>query len=75
MPLFKRKKEDAPIPYDAEAQEPVIRQSICTGEMTAGFTDRRGGQFHEYMLLRSQEEVNRFCRRVGMDAETIRKIY
>ena len=39
MPFFK-KKTLPPLPYDPETQEPAVRRSICTGEMTVGFIDK-----------------------------------
>ena len=70
MRLFR--KEPA-IPYDPETQEPAVRKSICTGEMTVGFLDRSTGKFHDYMCVHDQAELNAFCRRLGVDS--IRTIY
>lgn len=70
MHLF-RKKE--PLPYDPALQEPAVRRSICTGEMTVGFLDRDTGKFHEYMCVRTREELEEFCRRLGVT--DIRTIY
>ena len=53
VPLFKKKPV---IHYDPERQEPAIRKSICTGEMTAGFIDRETGRFQEWMRIRTAEE-------------------
>ena len=39
MPLFHKKEK--PLPFDPERQEPAVRRSICTGEMTLGFVDRQ----------------------------------
>lgn len=70
MRLFRKKTE---IPYDPDTQEPAVRRSICTGEMTVGFLDRGTGKFHDYMCVRTQAELDEFCRRLGVD--TIRTIY
>ena len=56
MNLF-RKKAPLKIPYDLDTQEPALRSSICTGEMTVGFLDRKTGKFKEYELARSQSDV------------------
>ena len=45
--IFMRRKPE-PIPYDRASQQPAVRRSICTGEMTVGFVkggvfQRRGG--------------------------------
>ena len=74
MSLFK-KKEPPKIPYDPAAQEPAVRSSICTGEMVVGFLDRETGKFREYELARSQSDVEAFCRRVGIEAGNIKRIY
>ena len=71
MPLF-RKKHEPSIPYDPQTQEPAVRKSICTGEMTVGFIDKATGKFHDYMLVDSQG-LEEFCHRVG--CKEIRTIY
>lgn len=69
MRLFRKKEA---LPYDPAAQEPAVRKSICTGEMTVGFLDRDTGKFHEYMLVRSRGELEDFCRSLGVtDIKTI----
>lgn len=74
MNLF-RKKAPEPIPYDRASQDPALRSSICTGEMTLGFLERGSGKFHEYELARSQSDVEAFCRRVGIEPREIKRIY
>ena len=74
MRIF-QKKEPPPIPYDPRTQQPALRSSICTGEMTLGFVDRETGKFHEYELARGEADVVRFCRRVGAAPEDIKRIY
>ena len=74
MSLF-RKKEPPRIRYDPESQEPALRSSICTGEMTVGFLDRKTGRFKEYGLARSQSDVDAFCKSVGVESEDIKRIY
>ena len=71
MPLF-RKKQESRIAYDPNTQEPAVRKSICTGEMTVGFIDKATGKFHDYMLVDAQG-LEEFCRRVG--EKEIRTIY
>ncbi len=46
--------------YDAETQLPVLRCSICTGEQVAGFKNIRTGKFEEVMLIRDEEDLDRF---------------
>lgn len=40
--------------------KPVIRASICTGEVAAGFKDIRTGKIEEIMLIRSPEDLEKF---------------
>ena len=72
--FFRRKKQPA-LPFDPETQEPAVRKSICTGEMTVGFVDKTTGKFREYMLARNQAELEDFCRDAGVDVKDIRTIY
>lgn len=74
MSLF-RNKEPPKIPYDSETQEPALRSSICTGEMTVGFFERKTGKFREYGLARGQSDVDTFCKRVGIEPKDIKRIY
>ena len=75
MPLFHRRRKPAPLPYDPATQEPAVRRSICTGEMTLGFIDKSTGRFRDYMLARDQAELEDFCRSAGIDAKDIRTVY
>lgn len=69
------KKEPPKIPYDPEKLEPALRTSICTGEMVVGFLDRETGRFREYELSRSQNDVEEFCKRVGIAPEKLKRFY
>ena len=75
MGLFGKKAKKQEISFDPALQEPVVRRSICTGEMTVGLRDRDSGAFHELMLVRSQPELEAFCREIGVAPETVRTIY
>ena len=71
MPLFRKK----PLPrfsLDLDTQEPAVRRSICTGEMTVGYIDKATGKFHALMMVDSQG-LEEFRRQVG--ADEIRTIY
>ena len=59
--------------FAPETQEPAVRKSICTGEMTVGFLDKRTGRFQELMKAENQAALEDFCRSIG--AETIKTIY
>ena len=76
MSLFKKRPSEAPVQhYPAEDYEPVIRSSICTGEKVACMRERAGGKLHELMLVRDQEDLDRFCRLYAVRREDIRTIY
>ena len=53
--------------YDPEKEKPVIRASICTGEQVAGFKSRTGGEFHEVMLIRDDDDLEEFTKTYGLD--------
>ena len=72
---FFRKKETPKIPYDAAAQQPAVRRSICTGEMTVGFIDRESGRFQDYMLARNTQELLDFCNGTGITPEQLKTVY
>ena len=74
MSLFHREKKPS-IPYDRDTQRPAVRRSICTGEMTVGFIDKSTGKFREYMLARDQQELENFCKGVGIDVKDLQTIY
>ena len=71
----RRKKEDRWPDYPTENFEPVIRCSICTGEQVACMRERQSGRLHELMLIRDAEDLAAFCRRTGVNADAIRRIY
>ena len=68
MFLFSKKKK-VQESYDREMLTPVIRASICTGEKTAGFREKHGGQFHEVMLIRTEADLKEFKERYGITEE------
>ena len=71
MPLFHKKEK--PLPYDPARQEPAVRKSICTGEMTLGFVDRQTGRFQDLMKADGEKDLEEFRRRTGV--EHIKTIY
>ena len=73
MSLFHRKPKPPAIPYDPAKQQPAVRKSICTGEMTAGFIDLRTGKFTDLMRLDGRAGLEQFKKDTG--AEEIREIY
>ena len=76
MSLFHRQKPEPELPeYDLAAFQPVIRASICTGEKVACMRDRESGKLHELMLIRTDEDLQRFCRAYRLEAKTVRTVY
>ena len=69
--IFNRYKKKIPggplFDVDPERQKPVIRASICTGEQVAGFKSRNGGEFHEVMLIRDNDDLKEFMKAYGLD--------
>lgn len=70
-----KKKEPAPPAYPPEEYEPVIRSSICTGEKVACMRNRQSGRMTEIMLIRSQEDLDSFCRRYQLSPDQIKTVY
>ncbi len=70
MPFFRKKPK---IAYDPLIQEPAVRRSVCTGEMTVGFIDRKTGRFTGIMRADGQKDLDAFCREIG--AQTLKTIY
>lgn len=73
MKLWKRKPAPDCRSYDRENKYPVIRSSICTGERTAGFKDKRNGKFEEIMLIRDEKELRQFLTDYGIAPEELKK--
>ena len=76
MGLFQKRRTEPELPdYDLVAFEPVIRASICTGEKVACMRDRESGKLHELMLIRTDEDLQRFCRAYRLEAKNVRTVY
>ena len=69
----KPKRNTSSLPYDPATQTLAIRCSICTGEQTLGFKDKDTGRFHEYLLIRTEDELKAFMAEYGL--KDIEKIY
>lgn len=67
MNLFRRKAKVAKLTYDHENLKPVIRSSICTGEATAGFLNKKTQQFQEVMLITSSADLHEFMEKYGIE--------
>lgn len=60
MGLFRKKNHIRQ--YDFTKYTPIIRASICTGEQVAGFLDNSTGKFVDIMVIRGEDEVEKFRR-------------
>ena len=67
MGLFKKKT--LVLTYDKENKKPVIKSSICNGEQVAGFKDIQTGKIEEVMLIKSQEDLEKFKVMYGINEE------
>ena len=72
IPYYERHLKET-IPFDPQKQYAVIRSSVCTGEKIAGFKNIDDGHFTEVMLIRTDEEEQRF--RKIYHLETVKKEY
>ena len=68
--LFAKKKAQEKKSYDPARWKPVIRCSICTGEMAAGFKETATGRFEEVMLIRNDRDLERFEKEYGVENVT-----
>ena len=73
MPLFKRRPKSSSVAWDPQTQQPAVRRSICTGEMTVGFIDKQTGRFTDLMRVDGQHELERFMEDIG--AKEYKTIY
>ena len=67
VPYYEKTLKDE-IKFDPETQYAVIRSSICTGEKTAGFKNKKDGHFVEVMVIRTSEDEKRFKEIYGLDS-------
>ena len=67
MGLFKKKA--AAQTYDKENKKPVIKSSICHGEMVAGFKDIHTGKIEEIMLIKNHADLEKFKAMYGINEE------
>ena len=61
------------VPFDREKQYVVVRASICTGEMVAGFKNLSDSHFTEVMVIKTEEDLKRFKK--IYDLEDMKKEY
>lgn len=65
---FKKKKYNKEKVYSPEKYKPVIKCSICTGEMAAGFKDLSSGRFEEVMLIKEEGDIEKFKIKYGVSS-------
>ena len=75
MAFFNRKRRERPAPFDPATQQPAVRRSICTGEMTVGYIDRATGKFHDMMMVPDQAALEAFFRERGAGMGDVKEIY
>lgn len=63
------KKKAAVQNYDRENKKPVIKSSICNGEMVAGFKDVHTGKTEEVMLIQNHADLEKFKAMYGIEEE------
>ena len=68
-----RKKEYPKMPQGDFA--PVIRCSICTGEQVICAKNRKTGELHELLLVRTPLDIEGFCAANGIDVSDMQKEY
>lgn len=73
--MFGKKKASPRLSYDSVRLRPVIKSSICTGERVAGFVDNESGRFEDIMLVRGEEDLQKFCDLYGLKSDEIGKIW
>lgn len=73
LKLF-RKTVKKSIIEDYANRTPAIKSSICTGEKTAGFLDA-AGNFHDLMLIKTDSDLDTFCRNYSVKKEEIKNIW
>ena len=74
MGLFTRKKKEYPEMPQGDF-DPVIRCSICTGEQVICAKDRKTGEMHELMLVRTPLDIEGFCAANDIDVTEVQKEY
>ena len=66
MSIFK-KQQTLPIPEPFSAEDVKIESSTCTGEKTIGFYDKASKRLVCAELVRSDRDIENFCRKYGID--------
>ncbi len=63
------KKKTVKIPDGFTAEDIKVESSICTGEQTIGFFDRKSGKLAYAELVRCDEDIENFYLKYGLNRE------
>lgn len=66
MSIF-RKASAVSLPENYTSDDIITESSICTGERTIGFYDKKTGRLAYAELVRSEKDVEKFYRKYGLD--------
>ncbi len=69
MGLFKKKTHASLYPYDPSKEEPFLRAGTCTRELVVGFKEKYTGVFHEVMLIKRWEDLDKFKEDYGIEGD------
>ena len=75
MSFFHRAKRAGAEPFDLATQQPAMRKSICTGEITVGYIDRATGKFHDLQMVPDQRALEDYLKQRGADPAAVKTIY
>ncbi|MDD2232453.1 MAG: hypothetical protein PHO44_07110 [Sphaerochaetaceae bacterium] len=73
--MFVHRKKKIESSFDPELFDPVLRCSICNSERTAGFCEKATGHFVSVCLIRSDDELLRFCAQYNVKKSDIKVEY
>ena len=71
---MRKRKAEAKAAYDKEKYQPALKTSICTGERVAGLIDLETRKFHDIRLIRSDKELQVFCKEYGVTEDQLKRI-
>lgn len=71
--IYMKKIKTLPIPHGFTADDVRIESSVCTGEKTIGFYSAADKKLHFAELVRSESDIDGFCRKYGLDIMNLSK--
>lgn len=69
-----KSKKNSILSYNKDIYVPVLKCSICTGEMVAGFKEINTGKFIDDMYVSGDKDIDKFKKKYGI-TDTLEKIY